>query len=75
MANQKNIEATYDYMDDIFQESLGSNADISCARYNNDFNLSLEQAQKAKHQFILKSLKFKTGDRILDIGGADGDLC
>lgn len=27
MANQKNIEATYDYMDDIFQESLGANAD------------------------------------------------
>ncbi len=68
MANQKNIEATYDYMDDIFQESLGSNADISCARYNNDFRLSLGDAQKAKHEFILNSLNFKTGDRILDIG-------
>lgn len=64
MANQKNIEATYDYMDDIFQESIGSNADISCPRYSNDFSLSLEDAQKAKYEFILNSLAFKTADRI-----------
>lgn len=74
MANQKNIEATYDYMDDIFQESIGSNADISCARYNNDFTISLEEAQKAKHDFILKSLQFKPGDKILDIGCGWGPI-
>ncbi|MDQ6762722.1 MAG: class I SAM-dependent methyltransferase [Bacteroidota bacterium] len=68
MANQKNIEATYDYMDDIFQESIGRNSDISCAMYNGDFSLSLEEAQKAKHDFILNVLNFKKGDKILDIG-------
>ena len=68
MANQKNIEATYDYMDDIFQESIGCNSDISCAMYKGNFNLSLEDAQKAKHDFILNNLGFKKGDKILDIG-------
>lgn len=74
MATQKDIEATYDYMDDIFQESLGRNSDISCAMYNGDFTLTLEEAQKAKHEYILNGLKFKKGNRILDIGCGWGPL-
>ena len=38
MANQKEIEETYDYMDEIFRLSLGENADISCAFFNGDFS-------------------------------------
>ena len=68
MATQKEIEATYDYMDEIFRLSLGDHADITGAMYNGDFSLSLEEAQQAKHNYVLAGLRFKKGDRVLDIG-------
>ncbi|HEY4526450.1 MAG TPA: class I SAM-dependent methyltransferase [Candidatus Paceibacterota bacterium] len=74
MATQKEIEATYDYMDDIFRMSLGNHADITNAMYNGDFSLTLEQAQEAKHDYILEGINFKKGDRILDIGCGWGPM-
>lgn len=68
MATQKEIEATYDYMDEIFRLNLGNHADISGAMYNGDFSLTLEEAQKAKHEYILAGIHFKKGDKVLDIG-------
>ena len=68
MATQKEIEATYDYMDEIFRLSLGNHADITGAMYNGDFSMTLEEAQKAKHEYILSGIHFKKGDKILDIG-------
>ena len=43
-------------------------ADFSGARYNGDFSLSLEQAQRRKHQFIVESLGIRRGSRVLDLG-------
>ena len=74
MATQKEIEATYDYMDEIFRLSLGSHADITCAMYNGNFSLTLEEAQKAKHEYILSGIHFKKGDRVLDIGCGWGPM-
>ncbi len=74
MATQKEIEATYDYMDEIFRLSLGNHADITGAMYNGDFSLTLEEAQKAKHEYILSGINFKKGDRILDIGCGWGPM-
>ena len=74
MATQKQIEATYDYMDDIFRLSLGDHADISAAMYDGDFSLTLEQAQKKKHDFILDSLHIKRGDRVLEVGCGWGPM-
>lgn len=68
MATQKEIEMTYDYMDEFFRLTFGDHADITGAMYNGNFTLSLEQAQKAKHEYILEGIRFKKGDRILDIG-------
>jgi cyclopropane-fatty-acyl-phospholipid synthase len=68
MATRKEIEATYDYMDAIFKDSIGENADITCAMFNGNFSLTLEEAQKAKHQYILNGINFKPGDKVLDIG-------
>jgi cyclopropane-fatty-acyl-phospholipid synthase len=74
MASQKEIESTYDYMDRIFRALLGEHGDITCAMYNGDFSLSLEQAQKAKHEYILKGIEFNKGDRVLDIGCGWGPM-
>ncbi len=68
MASQQQIEGTYDYIDEFLRLSLGECQDFSCAYYNGDFTKSLEQAQKDKHDYILKNLKFRKGMRILDIG-------
>jgi cyclopropane-fatty-acyl-phospholipid synthase len=74
MASQKEIESTYDYMDRIFRILMGEHGDITCAMYNGDFALSLEQAQKAKHNYILNGIKFTKGDRVLDIGCGWGPI-
>src|SRR5271156_4928472 len=68
MATQSQIEETYNYMDEVFRAAYGEDADVSGAMFNGDFSLSLEQAQDAKHQYILTHLGARPGDRILDIG-------
>lgn len=68
MASQKQIGETYDYIDEFFRLSLGECKDFTGAYYDGDFTKSLEQAQRYKHDYILKNLKFREGMRILDIG-------
>src|SRR6266700_846399 len=74
MATQQDIEATYDYMDEIFRLSFGDHGDITCALYNGDFSKTLEQAQDDKHKYILQSLNFKAGSKVLDIGCGWGPI-
>jgi cyclopropane-fatty-acyl-phospholipid synthase len=74
MASLKQIESTYDYMDHIFRTILGNHGDITCAMFNGDFSLSLEEAQKAKHKYVLNGIQFKPGDRVLDIGCGWGPM-
>ena len=68
MASQEEIEKTYDYMDKILRRALGECFDLSCAFYDGNYSLSLEQAQRAKHDYVLSSINFKAGARVLDIG-------
>jgi len=68
MATQAQIDSTYNYMDKVWRLNLGPHADISGAMYNGDFSLTLEQAQRNKHDYILTHTGFKPGNRILDIG-------
>ncbi len=74
MAKQQEMEATYNYMDDIFRLSLGEAGDITCAMYNGDFSKTLAQAQNDKHDYILNALNFHVGSRILDIGCGWGPI-
>ena len=74
MASQKEIESTYDYMDRIFRKLMGDHGDITCAMYNGDFYLTLEQAQQKKHEYILNGIGFQKGDRVLDIGCGWGPM-
>src|SRR5437588_1288436 len=74
MANQQEIEETYNFMDEIIRVSFGENADVTCALYNGDFSKTLKQAQKDKHDYILNALNFKAGSRVLDIGCGWGPM-
>jgi cyclopropane-fatty-acyl-phospholipid synthase len=74
MAIQAQIEATYNYMDELFRITLGEHGDFSGAMYNGDFTLTLEQAQQAKRDFILEQLHIGPGSRVLDVGCGWGPL-
>src|SRR2546429_2314686 len=68
MATRDEMDATYNCMDEIFRLSLGETADIPCALYDGDYSKTLEQAQADKHRYVLDSIGFKPGSRLLDIG-------
>jgi len=74
MATQQQIEATYNYMDDIFRLSLGETGVLTGAMYNGDFSKTLAQAQKDKHDYVLDALNFHPGFRMLDIGCGWGPM-
>ena len=46
MADRADIDFTYTLTDSIFRLSMGEVADFSGAKYDGDFSLSLEQAQR-----------------------------
>jgi cyclopropane-fatty-acyl-phospholipid synthase len=74
MANQQDIEETYNFMDEVIRLSFGENPDVTCALYNGDFSKTLKQAQKDKHDYILNGINFKPGSRMLDIGCGWGPI-
>lgn len=67
MAEKKDLDFTYTTIDKIFRLSMGQNGDYSGAKYDGDFSMSLEEAQKAKHKFIADSLNIKKGSKLLDM--------
>ena len=68
MADKKDIDFTYTTLDEIFRLSIGESADFSGARYNGNFSMSLEEAQQAKHQFMMDQLNIQAGNKVLDMG-------
>ncbi len=68
MASREDMDYTYTFLDKIFRFSIGENGDFSGAKYDGDFSMSLEQAQRRKHDFIVEQLKIEPGSRVLDIG-------
>jgi cyclopropane-fatty-acyl-phospholipid synthase len=74
VAGRAEIEFTYTTIDRIFRLSLGELADFSGARYLGDYSLTLEEAQRAKHEYIAKQLGIGPGHRLLDLGCGWGPL-
>ena len=74
MASRRDIEFTYTSIDRIFRMSLGELADFSGARYDGDFTLSLEEAQRRKHEYIAQQIGIGPGRRLLDLGCGWGAL-
>src|SRR3981081_4769982 len=74
MADRRDIDFTYSLTDRVFRLSLGELADFSGAKYDGDFSLSLEQAQRRKHDYVAEQIGIEPGRRVLDLGCGWGPL-
>src|SRR3954462_7149370 len=74
MADRNDLEFTYSLIDRIFRLSLGELADFSGAKYDGDFSMSLEQAQRRKHDYVAEQIGIGPGRRMLDLGCGWGPL-
>jgi cyclopropane-fatty-acyl-phospholipid synthase len=74
MAGRDDLEFTYSLIDRIFRLSLGELADFSGAKYDGDFSLSLEEAQRRKHEYVAEQIGIGPGRRVLDLGCGWGPL-
>jgi cyclopropane-fatty-acyl-phospholipid synthase len=74
MADHNDLDFTYSLTDRILRLSLGELADFSGAKYDGDFSLSLEQAQRRKHEYVAEQIGIGPGRRILDLGCGWGPL-
>lgn len=74
MADRADLDFTYSLIDRIFRLSLGEMADFSGAKYDGDFSMSLEQAQRRKHDYIAEQIGIGPGRRVLDLGCGWGPL-
>src|SRR5437763_13910866 len=74
MADRSEIDFTYSLTDRVIRLSLGELADFSGAKYDGDFSLSLEQAQRRKHDYVAQQIGIGPGRRVLDLGCGWGGL-
>ena len=74
MATREDIDFTYSLTDQIIRLSLGELADFSGAKYDGNFSLSLEQAQRRKHDYVAEQIGIGPGRRVLDLGCGWGPL-
>jgi cyclopropane-fatty-acyl-phospholipid synthase len=74
MADRADLEFTYSLIDRIFRLSLGELADFSGAKFDGDFSLTLEQAQRRKHAYVAERIGLAPGTRMLDLGCGWGPL-
>ncbi len=74
MASKTDLEFTYSLTDRMVRLSLGEMADFSGAKYDGDFSLSLEAAQRRKHEYVVERLGIKPGHRVLDLGCGWGPM-
>ena len=74
MADRKDIDFSYSLTGRVIRLSLGELADFSGAKYDGDFTLSLEQAQRRKHEYVAEQIGIEPGRRVLDLGCGWGGL-
>jgi cyclopropane-fatty-acyl-phospholipid synthase len=74
LADRGDIDFTYSLTDRVFRLSMGELADFSGAKYDGDFSLTLEQAQRRKHEYVAERTRIAPGSRVLDVGCGWGAL-
>lgn len=74
MADRTDLDFSYSLTDRVIRLSLGELADFSGAKYDGDFTLTLEQAQRRKHEYVAEQIGIGPGRRVLDLGCGWGGL-
>jgi cyclopropane-fatty-acyl-phospholipid synthase len=74
MADRADLDFSYSLTDRVIRLSLGELADFSGAKYDGDFTLTLEQAQRRKHEYVAEQIGIRPGKRVLDLGCGWGGL-
>jgi cyclopropane-fatty-acyl-phospholipid synthase len=74
VAARQDLDFSYTLTDRIVRLSLGELADFSGAKYDGDFTLSLEQAQRRKYEYVDQQIGIGEGRRVLDLGCGWGPL-
>jgi cyclopropane-fatty-acyl-phospholipid synthase len=74
MADRGDLDFTYSLTDRVFRLSMGELADFSGAKYDGDFSMSLEEAQRRKHEYVAEQIGIGSGRRVLDLGCGWGAL-
>ncbi len=74
MADCADADFTYSLTDRIIRLSLGELPDFSGAKFDGDFSLGLEQAQRRKHDYVAEQVGIGPGRRLLDLGCGWGPL-
>ena len=74
MADRRDTDFTYSLTDRIIRLSLGELPDFSGAKFDGDFALGLEQAQRRKHDYVAEQVGIGPGRRLLDLGCGGGPL-
>lgn len=74
MADRSDIDFSYSLTDRVVRLALGELADFSNAKYDGDFSLTLEQAQRRKHEYVAEQTGIGPGARLLDLGCGWGGL-
>ena len=72
-AARAHVKHHYDLKDELFELFLDDDKQYSCAYFPTG-NETLEQAQEAKKQHIIRKLNLKDGQSVLDIGCGWGGL-
>jgi cyclopropane-fatty-acyl-phospholipid synthase len=74
MADRADLDFSYSLTDRVIRLSLGELADFSGAKYDGDFTLELEEAQRRKHEYVAEQIGIQPGRRVLDLGCGWGGL-
>ncbi len=74
MADRGDIDFTYSLTDRVFRLSMGELADFSGAKYDGDFSIGLQEAQRRKHEYVAEQIGIVAGARVLDLGCGWGPL-
>jgi cyclopropane fatty-acyl-phospholipid synthase-like methyltransferase len=74
VADRRDADFTYSLTDRIIRLSLGELPDFSGAKFDGDFSLGLEQAQRRKHDYVAQQVGIGPGRRLLDLGCGWGPL-
>jgi cyclopropane-fatty-acyl-phospholipid synthase len=74
MADRRDLDFTYSLTDRVFRLSMGELADFSGAKYDGDFSLSLDEAQRRKHEYVAEQIGIAPARRVLDLGCGWGPL-